>query len=105
MVTLYRPALVLIVDDLPADSVPMVLSWIRSEGSHSRTIVLTEDGERRRRALASGADAALLKGFLAPRLFQVIESLAHTSHSPGGSRLAFPEQFAPIDEAASSETG
>jgi DNA-binding NarL/FixJ family response regulator len=87
-ITLHRPALVLIVDDLPEDDVPMILSWIRSEGSHCRTLVLTESSERRWRALGLGADAALLTGFPAARLFRVVERLAHESTNPDKVELA-----------------
>lgn len=101
IVTLYRPALVLIVDDLPADSVPMILSWIKSEGSPSWTLILADNGEQRRRALALGADEALLKGFPAAKLFQVIERLVARPHQPDGSGLAGAN---PISNVAPSRT-
>jgi DNA-binding NarL/FixJ family response regulator len=75
MITLHRPALVLVADDLPADGVSMVLRWIKSEGSCSRSLVLAEDSQQRQEALTLGADAALLKGFPAAGLFKIIERL------------------------------
>jgi len=75
MITLYKPALVLVADDLPADGVSMVLRWIKIEGSCSRALVLAEDSQQRQEALTLGADAALLKGFPAAGLFKIIERL------------------------------
>ena len=86
-ITLHRPDLVLIVDDLRREGVSMVLRWIKTEGSCSRSLVLTEDGERRQRALTLGADAVLLKGFPAPRLLQAIERLVTEQHNSDGSEL------------------
>jgi CheY-like chemotaxis protein len=86
-VTLHRPALVLIAEDLPAGGISTVLQWIEAEGSCSRSLVLAEDGERRQRALTLGADAALLKGFPAAKLLRVIERLVTTPHNPDGLRI------------------
>lgn len=86
MITLYRPALVLVADDLPADGVSMVLRWIKSEGSCSRSLVLAEDSQQRQEALTLGADAALLKGFPAAGLFKVVERLVTRSAKSGALR-------------------
>jgi DNA-binding NarL/FixJ family response regulator len=85
MVTQYRPALVIVVDDLPADGVSMVLKGIQSEGSFCRSLVLAEDSQQRQEALTLGADAALLKGFPAAKLLRVIERLVTKSPKPDGS--------------------
>lgn len=70
----HRPALVIVLDALPG-GVEAVLRWIRTEGSHSRSLVLVRDSEQRRDALEHGADMALLRGFPAARLYQVIEQM------------------------------
>jgi DNA-binding NarL/FixJ family response regulator len=86
MITLYRPALVLVADDLPADGVSMVLRWIKVEGSCGRSLVLAEDSQRRQEALTLGADAALLKGFPAAGLFKIVETLVTKSAKSEASR-------------------
>jgi DNA-binding NarL/FixJ family response regulator len=88
VITLHRPDLVLIVDDLRREGASMVLRWIKAEGSCSRSLVLTEDGERQQRALTLGADAALLKGFPAAKLLRVIERLVTEPHNSDGSELS-----------------
>ncbi len=87
MVTLHRPALVIVVDDLPADGLSALLRWIKTEGSYSRFLVLAEDSRQREQALSLGADTALLKGFPAADLFRVIEKLVTRPYEPDGSRL------------------
>jgi DNA-binding NarL/FixJ family response regulator len=85
MVTQYRLALVIIVDDLPADGISIVLKRIRSEGASSRSLVLAKDSQQRQEALTLGADAALLRGFPAAKLLRVIERLVTKSPRPDGS--------------------
>ena len=87
MVTQYRLALVIIVDDLPADGISMVLKRIQSEGSYSRSLVLAEGSQQRQEALTLGADAALLKGFPAAKLLRVIERLVTRPLQPDGSEV------------------
>ncbi len=74
MVVLRRPALVIILDSLPGE-VEAVLRWTRRKGSRCRSLVLVQDSAQRKEALELGADMALLRGFPAAELYQIIEQL------------------------------
>ena len=77
-VTESTPALVLVDASLP-DSVSAVLAQVRDNGRRPRYLVLVDDRQQQRDAVAAGADVALLKGFPAAELFEIVERLIRGS--------------------------
>ena len=69
------PTLMLLDTHLPADEVLTVLKTFKAVGK-GRCLVLADDTRQQNWAQAAGADVALLKGYPAERLVQVIEDLA-----------------------------
>jgi DNA-binding NarL/FixJ family response regulator len=70
----HRPPLVLLESGLYG-GISSLLSWIKSEANGCRCLVLADDVRQQREAWAAGADAAVLKGFPAAKLLQVIERM------------------------------
>lgn len=75
MVSKHRPALLLLDTNLPGEEISTVLEQIRANGSQSRCLVLVDSVQQRQEAESAGADAALVKGFPAAKLFEVIKGL------------------------------
>ncbi len=73
------PALVLVDIDLSDDVVLPMMKLLRIESEKSRCVVLTNNRVQQRDALTAGADAAVLKGYPAADLFEMIEMLAFDS--------------------------
>ena len=71
----HSPGLVLLDDDLPGDRLLPTLEQIRAAWPHTRCIVLADDEQAHPPALDAGADAILLKGLLASKLFTTITEL------------------------------
>jgi CheY-like chemotaxis protein len=74
IVTEQCPALVLLDTNLPG-GLPVVLSFICSNGAQSRCLVLVDNVRQQREAHRAGADAALLRGFSAAELYVVVGRL------------------------------
>lgn len=79
VVAQHRPALVLLDANLLDDGGLALLETIRTGGAWSRCLVLADNVQQCRRAKDSGADVALVKGFLAAKLIEQIRRLA-TEH-------------------------
>jgi DNA-binding NarL/FixJ family response regulator len=75
MIAVSRPALALLDTNLPDGEVTAVLEQIKTLEPRCRCLVLADEMRQLRDAVSAGADAALLKGFPAARLFEVIENL------------------------------
>jgi DNA-binding NarL/FixJ family response regulator len=76
MISAYRPALLLLDFSLSSEEIQMVLAGIRADGlPQPRSIVLVDTDQQYRVARGTGADAILIKGFVAPHLFAIIERL------------------------------
>lgn len=71
----HRPALVLVDAGLSDNGDLTALRQIKTEGFQSRCLVLADDIQQKQRAEAAGADVALLKGFPAAKLFEIVERL------------------------------
>jgi len=71
----HRPPLVLLESGLPREGTSSLLRWVKSEMNGCRCLVLADDVRQQREAWAAGADAAVLKGFPAAKLLQVIERM------------------------------
>jgi DNA-binding NarL/FixJ family response regulator len=70
-----QPDIVLLDASLCEDEVWAALRRIQVEWSQTRTLVLVEGSLQQQRAVAAGADIALLKGFPASKLSATIEGL------------------------------
>ena len=75
MVADHRPALVLLDANLPGEGFSALLKRIKGNGFRSRCLVLADNVQQRREAQAAGADATLVKGYPAVKLFETIERL------------------------------
>lgn len=75
MIAMYRPALALLDTDLPDDQAFAVLEQTKTLEPRCRCLVLADEMRQLQDAMSAGADAVLLKGFPAARLFEVIENL------------------------------
>ncbi len=71
----HRPALVLVDAGLSGNGGLTALRQIKAEGLQSRCLVLADNAQQIRHAQAIGADVALLKGFPAAKLFEIVERL------------------------------
>jgi two-component system nitrate/nitrite response regulator NarL len=71
----HEPNLVLLDTNLSEAQVYSVLEQIKATRSQTRCIVLADSIQQQRTAAAAGADAALIKGFRAAKLVEVIEEL------------------------------
>ncbi len=76
------PALVLLDEDLPEGKLVRTLEQIRAAWPQARCIVLADDEQEHLPALAAGADAVLLKGLLASKLFATITELLCEMEQP-----------------------
>ena len=70
-----RPALVLMNSGSSSNGIATVLRGIKDEDTKSRCLVLADNKQQQQDALAAGADVALLKGFPAAKLFQIVRRL------------------------------
>jgi len=75
MIPEHSPALVVVDVAWPGDGVSTMLRQIKDKEPRSRCLVLTEDRQQQQEAIDAGADVALIKGFPAARLFDIIEML------------------------------
>ncbi len=82
MVSMHRPALLLLDTNLPGEEISTVLKQIKANGSRSRCLVLVDSVQQRRDARTAGADVALIKGFPAAKLFEVIKGLLSEQKAP-----------------------
>ncbi len=71
----HSPVLVLLDGSLLCDGVASVLRMIKEDGYQGRCLVLANDVRQQREAKSAGADMALVKGFPAGILFEVVERL------------------------------
>jgi len=71
----YQPVLVLLDGSLPCNGVSSVLRAIKEDGYQGRCLVLANDVRQQREAESAGADKALVKGFPAGILFEIVEEL------------------------------
>lgn len=69
------PDLVLLDAEAFGDAAWVLLDRVRAKAPHCRCIVLVSSVHQRRRALAAGADAVLIKGFLAAELSATVKHL------------------------------
>jgi DNA-binding NarL/FixJ family response regulator len=76
LVAEHEPDLVLLDINLTEVQVYPVLEQIKATRSQTRCIVLADNVQQRQMAAAAGADAALIKGYRADKLVEVIEKLA-----------------------------
>ncbi len=70
----HHPALVLLDTNL-SEKVSQVVKMIQTDGNGSQCLVLADNVQQQQLAQSAGADAALLKGFPADRLFETIWTL------------------------------
>jgi DNA-binding NarL/FixJ family response regulator len=75
IVTEHHPALVLLDTESFSGEFPEMIRTIKIGASQSRCLALANDVQQQREAQAAGADAALVKGFPAAKLFKTIEDL------------------------------
>jgi DNA-binding NarL/FixJ family response regulator len=80
----HEPDLVLLDTNLAEAQAYLVLEQIKATRPQTRCIVLADTAQQRQLAEAAGADAALIKGYRAARLAEVIENLA-SGHTDGRS--------------------
>jgi DNA-binding NarL/FixJ family response regulator len=71
----HRPALVLLDTNLSEEKVSRVVRMIKADGVGSQCLVLADNVQQQQLAESAGADAALVKGFPAARLYEVIGAL------------------------------
>ena len=83
LVTEHEPNLVLLDTNLTEAQVYSVLEQIKATRSQTRCIVLADSVQQQQMAAAAGADAALIKGFRADKLVEVIEKLASGQQKNG----------------------
>ncbi|MBN1582763.1 MAG: response regulator transcription factor [Anaerolineae bacterium] len=74
-ITEHHPVLVLLDASLPGNGTISVVKKIKADGFLSRCLVLADNKEQQQTLLAAGADGALLKGFPAAKLLEIIEQL------------------------------
>ncbi len=72
MVKDHRPALIVMDMDFP--DAQMLFKWIKSSWPLTRCILLVDSVDQAKEA--ENADAALIKGFTAEKLFETIEDLS-----------------------------
>ena len=70
-----QPELVLLDAGIADAETPSVVARIKACNSQSKCLVLADDVQQRKQALAAGADAALVKGTPAAALLETIEEL------------------------------
>lgn len=75
----HHPALVLLDTSLPDERVSTMVRMIKANEVRSRCLVLADDFQQLREAKAAGADVALVKGFRAAKLFEIISELLSDS--------------------------
>ena len=71
----HDPALVLLDGNLPRNGIAPVLEMIKGNGYQGRCLVLADDVEQQQEAESAGADMALVKGFPAGMLFEIVAEL------------------------------
>jgi two-component system nitrate/nitrite response regulator NarL len=71
----HYPALVLLDASLFDSGALSLVRMIKAEGIRSRCLVLADDVQQQQEARSVGADVALLKGFSAAKLLEMIERL------------------------------
>ena len=74
-VTEHRPSLAFLDGSLSGDQAWAVLRQIKTEWPQTRCIALADNGRQQREAQAAGADAVLIKGFPAAKLFETVDRL------------------------------
>ncbi len=77
----HQPSLILI--DL--GGVPVLLKDIKAECPQAYCVVLAEDSGQQQAAIAAGADVALVKGFPATRLFEMLRRRLLDLEHDGGA--------------------
>lgn len=75
MIAEHPPGLVLLDADLPGDEARTVLRQVKAGWPQTRCIVLVNNGQQRQVVNTDGADAVLVKGFLATKLAETIAKL------------------------------
>ena len=73
--TQHHPVLVVLDAGLPGAQASAVVKTIKAHGHRTRCLVLADDAQQEREAETAGADVALIKGFLASKLFKIMEDL------------------------------
>jgi DNA-binding NarL/FixJ family response regulator len=71
----HRPVLVLLDGSLPRNGVSPVVKAIKENGYQGRCLVLANDVQQQQEAESAGADVALVKGFPAARLLEIVKEL------------------------------
>lgn len=71
----HRPALVLLDGSLFRNGLSPVVRTIKKNGYQGQCLVLANDVPQREEAESAGADVALVKGFPAARLFEIVREL------------------------------
>lgn len=85
LVERHRPHLVLLDSELGNGEPWILLSRIKAAHPTCGSVVLVCNSQQRLQAEAAGADAILVRGFSAERLFQIVEQLLHEQNPRGGS--------------------
>lgn len=70
-----KPALVILDNNLPRNTVPMIIQNIKSNYSDIDYIVMVNDDAGRKKMLKIGVDLIVVKGFPAAKLIALIEKL------------------------------
>ena len=81
-----HPTLVVLDTNLPGQDAAAVLGQIKGNGSQGLCIILTDNAHQERQARSAGADATLLKGFPAARLFETVDTLLATKRQTSQPR-------------------
>lgn len=73
VIEIHKPAMVILDDDLPNDTVPMIIQGVKSSYPDTATMVMVNDEVGRQKILDQGADLILLKGIAPVKLLSLIE--------------------------------
>jgi DNA-binding NarL/FixJ family response regulator len=83
----YHPDLVVLDTGIAGGETSTVIEAVKSDGLRSQCLVLADDVLQRREAELAGADVALLKGYPAAKLFDLIQRIVDTHETQSEIRL------------------
>jgi len=81
--TRFQPDLMILDADMQGENVWQALALLQSTCAQTQSCVLVEDEEQQGKAVASGADLVLHKGFPAADLVEILEELLVRINSEG----------------------
>jgi DNA-binding NarL/FixJ family response regulator len=86
VVTEHNPDLVLVDTNLSGNGVLHIPRQIKAMEAQSRCLILADNIQQQREAIIAGADAVLIKGAPAAKLFETIEELLANTHWTGQTK-------------------